>query len=88
MDKSGRFDSNGNSDFLGSSNLTLGWKPACDCNADKIPATVLDPFAGTGTTLLAAQRLGRSGVGVDLSEDYLNQAIKRLSNQTLPMVLI
>ena len=67
---------------------TLSWKPTCDCNADKIPATVLDPFAGTGTTLLAAQRLGRSGVGVDLSGDYLNQAIKRLSNQTLPMVLI
>jgi len=66
----------------------LGWKPTCDCNSDKIPATVLDPFAGTGTTLLAAQRLGRSGIGVDLSEDYLNQAIKRLSNQTLPMVLI
>ena len=67
---------------------TLSWKPTCDCNADKVPATVLDPFAGTGTTLLAAQRLGRTGVGVDLSEDYLNQAIKRLSNQTLPMVLI
>ena len=64
------------------------WKPTCDCNADKIPATVLDPFAGTGTTLLAAQRLGRSGVGVDLSEDYLNQAVKRLSKETLPMVLI
>lgn len=64
------------------------WKPTCDCNADKIPATVLDPFAGTGTTLLAAQRLGRSGVGVDLSGDYLNQAVKRLSKETLPMLLI
>ena len=88
MDKSGRFDSNGNSGFLGSSNLTLAWKSTCDCNADKIPATVLDPFAGTGTTLLAAQRLGRSGVGVDLSEDYLNQAVKRLSKETLPMMLV
>ena len=76
------------SNVNGSSNLTLAWKPTCDCNADKIPATVLDPFAGTGTTLLAAQRLGRSGVGVDLSEDYLNQAVKRLSKETLPMVLI
>jgi site-specific DNA-methyltransferase (adenine-specific) len=64
------------------------WKPTCDCNADKIPATVLDPFAGTGTTLLAAQRLGRSSVGVDLSKDYLNQAVKRLSKETLPMRLI
>ena len=76
------------SNVNGSSNLTLAWKPTCDCNADKIPATVLDPFAGTGTTLLAAQRLGRSGVGVDLSEDYLNQAVKRLSKETLPMLLL
>ena len=76
------------SNVNGSSNLTLAWKPTCDCNADKIPATVLDPFAGTGTTLLAAQRLGRSGVGVDLSGDYLNQAVKRLSKETLPMLLI
>ena len=75
-------------DVNGSSNTTLGWKPTCDCNADKIPATVLDPFAGTGTTLLAAQRLGRSGGGVDLSEDYLNQAVKRLSKETLPRLLL
>lgn len=33
--------------------------------------TVLDPFAGTGTTLKAAILLGRKGIGYELNEDYL-----------------
>ena len=33
--------------------------------------TVLDPFAGTGTTLKAAIQLGRKGIGYELNEDYL-----------------
>jgi site-specific DNA-methyltransferase (adenine-specific) len=32
---------------------------------------VLDPFCGTGTTLLAARGLGRSSVGIDVSSAYL-----------------
>jgi site-specific DNA-methyltransferase (adenine-specific) len=63
------------------------WRPTCTCNADKVPATVLDPFAGTGTTLLAAMRLGRRSFGVDLSTDYLGQAVKRLGKQSLPMLI-
>ena len=63
------------------------WRPTCTCNADKVPATVLDCFAGTGTTLLAAMRLGRRSVGVDLSPDYLGQAVKRLGKQSLPMLI-
>lgn len=40
--------------------------------------TVLDPFLGSGTTLLVAQRLGRSGVGIELSADYCRLAAKRI----------
>lgn len=40
---------------------------------------VLDPFVGTGTTLLAAQQLGRRGVGIDISQRYLQAAEQRLS---------
>ena len=38
---------------------------------------VLDPFCGTGTTMLAAYRLGRKSVGVDVSEEYLEAARER-----------
>ena len=48
--------------------------------------TVLDPFAGSGTTLLVAQALGRKGVGIDLSPDYLKQALIR--NAQTPLGLI
>jgi site-specific DNA-methyltransferase (adenine-specific) len=41
--------------------------------------TVLDPFAGTGTTLLAALRHDRSAVGVDVDPAYVNLARKRLA---------
>ena len=64
---------------------TVDWRPTCECGVSTSkPATVLDPFVGTGTICLAAQRLGRSSVGVDLSESYLAQAVKRLSEVSLP----
>jgi site-specific DNA-methyltransferase (adenine-specific) len=54
---------------------------------------VLDPFVGSGTTLVAARERGRLGVGIDLSADYLDEAWRRLSNympsgpaRTLPLV--
>ena len=64
---------------------TLGWRPTCNHNAPSIPAIVLDPFSGTATTCRAAQKLGRRAVGVDISESYLEQAVRRLSAVTLPM---
>jgi site-specific DNA-methyltransferase (adenine-specific) len=42
---------------------------------------VVDPFAGSGTTLLAASRLGRKSVGVEISEEYCEIAADRLSKQ-------
>ena len=69
---------------------TLGWQPTCGCNADTVPATVLDPFAGSGTTLAVAQALGRQSVGLDLNPEYLEIAkryINRADGITLPMAL-
>ena len=48
---------------------------ACGCPPG---GTVLDPFAGSGTTLVAAARTGRSAVGVELNDGYAELAIRRL----------
>lgn len=45
------------------------------------PHRILDPFAGTGSTLVAAQRLGKSGVGFELSPDFCETARGRLRKE-------
>ena len=48
-----------------------------------MPATVLDPFAGSGTTLRVAIGLGRNAIGIELNPEYVVLA-ERLLNQTQP----
>jgi DNA modification methylase len=42
--------------------------------------TVLDPFAGSGTTLLTSLRLGRNAVGIELNPEYVEIACRRIYN--------
>jgi len=47
--------------------------------------TVLDPFMGTGTTLLAAVRCDRNAIGVELMPEYIEIAQRRLDTEILTL---
>lgn len=53
--------------------VTVGWAPGCDCGKDPIPAMVLDPFAGAGTTGVVAIEHGRSFLGIELNPEYAEE---------------
>lgn len=44
--------------------------------------TILDPFMGSGTTLVACQKLGRSGTGIEIDQDYFEIACRRVEEAT------
>jgi DNA modification methylase len=53
-------------------------RPVCH-----VPGVVLDPFVGSGTTLQVAKEIGVSGIGFDISYEYLrDQAQLRVENIT------
>jgi hypothetical protein len=67
---------------------TLGWQPSCKCQTDRppVPSVVLDPFAGSGTTLYVAAKLNRRSVGYEISEEYCRLIIKRNQQHVLTEV--
>jgi site-specific DNA-methyltransferase (adenine-specific) len=56
----------------------VGQLERCDCFAPSRPGVVLDPFFGTGTTAVVAERLGRDWLGIELNPHYSRLAERRL----------
>lgn len=63
------------------------WRPGCRCprggDAEVVPCTVLDPFAGSGTVGRVAEDLGRHSILIELSPDYCEMARRRTAQQGL-----
>lgn len=47
---------------------------------DKPNAVVIDPYCGSGTTLLASKLLGYDYIGIEISQEYIQLAEERLEN--------
>ena len=82
-------DSKGGNQANGSAALapevkTVGWRTSCDCGAPTRPGLVLDPFAGSGRTAIAAGRLGLDFVGVELNPDFVAMS-RRLIHDEAPL---
>jgi DNA modification methylase len=65
------------------SSTTTGWRPTChdhtedECGALLAPAVILDPFGGSGTVGMVANRLSRRAILIDLNPEYLKQQMQR-----------
>ena len=51
-------------------------------NSTQVVQTILDPFMGSGTTLVACKKMGRKGTGIELDPDYFDIACKRVDEAT------
>ncbi|MCM3897872.1 site-specific DNA-methyltransferase [Gordonia sputi] len=66
---------------LGAIATRLALRAMCDCDAAGEPGLVLDPFIGSGTTAIAAEKLGRDWLGIELNPDYVALATDRIDGE-------
>ncbi len=57
---------------------TVDWRPSCTHGGEPVPATVLDPFSGAGTTGVVAAKLHRNYIGIELNPPYNEIAQRRI----------
>lgn len=66
---------------LGATAVRATLRPTCQCNATREPGLVLDPFMGSGTTAVAAEKLGRDWLGIELNPDFAAAARRRITDE-------
>jgi DNA modification methylase len=66
---------------LGAVATRLALQAMCACDARSEPGLVLDPFMGSGTTAIAAERIGRDWLGIELNSDYVALAEERIRSE-------
>ncbi len=59
-----------------------GWQPSCECGEQPVPAIILDPFMGSGTTAIAAKRNRRHYLGIELNPNNIIMAEERIAEET------
>lgn len=57
---------------------SVGWQSACTCDTGIVSCTVLDPFAGAGTTGVVCYQLDRDFIGIELNPEYVDMIENRL----------
>ncbi len=57
----------------------LPLQPTCHCNQGSEPGLVLDPFIGSGTTAVVAEKHGRNWLGVEINAEFAKLAHERIS---------
>lgn len=60
---------------------TSNGRPSCDCRAPTRPGIVLDPFMGSGTVGVVAERHGRDWLGIELKAQYRDLALQRIDSE-------
>lgn len=81
----------------GVASRTVGWELTCRCtehakdddgvtmcDLSPVPCTVLDPFVGSGTTIIVALQHGRNAIGCELNPEYANMAEERIAKELRP----
>ena len=78
----------GNDDFISGLHTTIKPIPVIQDLVSRVGGIVYDPFLGSGTTIVACERLGRLGRGIEISPAYVAVSLQRLADMGLEPELV
>ena len=59
-----------------------GWEASCRCGLPPVPDIVLDPFGGSGTVAIVAERLCRKSILIEINPEYVEMIRRRIRKST------